>query len=265
MVSLAGKVVAITGASRGIGRALGRAYGRRGAAVALLARDEAALADAAGELAAAGVRCAAVRCDVTSDAECEAAVRRVREAFGRIDVLVSNAGVTLLSPVAALPVDALREVLDVNLLGPLRLIRLVLPEMLARRSGQIVVVSSVVAARALPGLGGYAATKAGLHAVVDALRTEIEGAGVDVIEVAPGKTTTDILASARGPGAGRRPLERWQPSMTADFVAERVARASEAQTRRVTLGLGARLIAMAERISPALTDLLAARTMEPRD
>jgi NAD(P)-dependent dehydrogenase (short-subunit alcohol dehydrogenase family) len=198
---------------------------------------------------------------VTSDADCAAAIDGVRARFGGIDVLVSNAGVTLLSPVAALPLDELRDVLDVNLLGPLRLLKLVLPEMLDRRSGQIVVITSVAAARGLPGLGGYAATKAALHTLIDALRAEVDGRGVDVLEVAPGKTTTDILASSRGPGAGHRPLDRLQPTMTAEFVAERVARASERGTRRLTLGLGARLIALAERVSPALTDRLAARAM----
>lgn len=261
MNSLAGKVVVVTGASRGIGRALAVAYARRGARLVLLARDEGALAEVAAEVRALGARVEAVRCDVTSDADCAGAVEAARAAFGRIDVLVSNAGVALRSPVAKLELGALRDVLDVNLLGPLRLVQRVLPEMLARGAGQIVFVSSVVASRALPGLGGYAATKAALHAVADALRAEVEASGVDVIDVRPGKTSTDILASDRGTGAGRRPFERFQPSMTPEYVAERVVQACERRTPRLTLGVGAKLIALAERISPRLTDALAARTM----
>ncbi len=263
MYSLEGKVVAITGASRGIGRALAQAYGKRDAKVALLARDARALAEVSLELTAAGVTAFPFRCDVTSDDECRAAAAAVRARFGRIDVLVSNAGVSLLSPVASLDLETLREVLEVNLLGPLRWIQLVLPEMQERGEGQIVVVSSVAAMRALPGLGGYAATKAGLNALTDALRVELEGSGVDVIVVAPGKTTTDILKSARGAGGGRRPLEKLQPSMTADYVAAQIARASERRARRVTLGVGAHLIEVVQRLSPAMTDRLAARTMKP--
>lgn len=229
--------------------------------MALLARDEGALRSVSDELRARGIRCAAIRCDVTSQNDCAAAVDAIHAQLGGIDVLVNNAGVTLLSTIASLPLDALREVLDVNLLGPLRMIQLVLPAMLERRSGQIVLVSSLVAVRSLPGLGGYAATKAALHAVADSLRAEVHGTGVDVIEVAPGKTTTDILASARGAGSRRRPFDRLQPAMTADFVAERVVQASERRDRHVTLGLGAKLIALAERISPSLTDRLAARTI----
>jgi short-subunit dehydrogenase len=261
MYSLEGKVVAITGASRGIGRALAHAYGKRGAKVALLARDAQALTEVSRELTATGVTACAFRCDVSSDGECRVAVAAVRARFGRIDVLVSNAGITLLSPVASLSLQTLREVIEVNLLGPLRLIQLVLPEMQERGEGQIVVVSSVAAMRALPGLGGYSATKAGLHALTDALRVELEGSGIDVIAVAPGKTTTDILKSARGAGGGRRPLVKLQPSMTADYVAAQIARASERRTRRVTLGLGAHLIELVQRLSPAMTDRLAARTM----
>jgi short-subunit dehydrogenase len=261
MYSLEGKVVAITGASRGIGRALAQAYGKRGAKVALLARDTLALAEVSRELTATGVTACAFRCDVASDAECRAAVAAVRARFGRIDVLVSNAGIALLSPVASLSLQTLREVLEVNLLGPLRLIQLVLPEMQEQGEGQIVVVSSVAAMRALPGLGGYSATKAGLNALTDALRVELEGSGIDVIAVAPGKTTTDILKSARGASGGRRPLEKLQPSMTADYVAAQIARASERRKRRVTLGLGAHLIELVQRLSPAMTDRLAARTM----
>jgi len=264
MYDLANKVVAVTGGNRGIGLAVGRAYGKRGAKVALLARDVDELARAADALAKEGLSTLPVRCDVTSDSECARAVERVRAELGAIDVLVNNAGVGLLAPVEELTSEVLLEVFAINVLGPVRLTRLVLPAMRARGEGQIVYVSSIVGMRALPGLGGYAATKAGLNAIADALRTELRATGIDVITVCPGKTSTTIVDTARGAGSGRRPLDRFQPSMTTEHVGEAIARASERRTARITLGISAHVIEAAQRVSPALCDLLTSRTMDPK-
>jgi short-subunit dehydrogenase len=127
-----------------------------------------------------------------------------------------------------------------------------------------VFVSSVVGLRALPGLGGYAATKAGLNSIADALRAELRATGVDVITVCPGKTATTIVETARGTGSGRRPLDRFQPIMQPKDVAEAIARASEHRTARITLGLSAHVIELAQRISPKACDLLTNRTMGPK-
>jgi NAD(P)-dependent dehydrogenase (short-subunit alcohol dehydrogenase family) len=264
MYELSNKVVAVTGGNRGIGLAVARAYGKRRAKVALLARDERELERAASSLAGEGIRAVAVRCDVASEIECENAVDRVRSELGSIDVLVNNAGVGLLSPVEELTTEVFLEVFAINVLGPLRLSRRVLPEMRARRSGQIVFVSSVVGLRALPGLGGYAATKAGLNALADSLRAELRTTGVDVITVCPGKTATTIVDTARGAGSGHRPLDRFQPIMQPSEVAEAIARASERRTPRITLGMSAHVIEIAQRLSPALCDVITSRTMNEK-
>lgn len=264
MYDLANKVVAVTGGNRGIGLAIARAYGKRGARVALLARDVKELAKAADALAAEGLSTLPVRCDVTSESECARAIERVRAELGDVDVLVNNAGVGLLSPVEELTSEVLLEVFAINVLGPVRLARLVLPAMKKKGHGQIVFVSSIVGMRALPGLGGYAATKAGLNALADSLRTEVRANGIDVITVCPGKTSTTIVDTARGAGSGRRPLDRFQPSMSTAHVGEAIARASEKRTARITLGISAHLIEAVQRVSPALCDVLTSRTMEAK-
>lgn len=261
---LTDKVVVITGASRGIGLALANAYGQKGAKVALLARDTEALERATDDLGRRGIRAAFFRCDVAVEQDCVDSLGAVRARFARIDVLVNNAGVTLLSPVEAVRPETLTEVMAINVLGPLRLSQNVLKEMRARGDGQIVFLSSVAAMRALPGLGGYAATKAAVSALADALRVELRDTGIDIITISPGKTKTDIVQSARGPGGGARPLEHLQPTMSPEHVAEAVVDASQRRARRRTLGAGAHLIELAQRLSPGLTDRLAARSMEKR-
>lgn len=261
MYELSNKVVAVTGGNRGIGLAIAHAYGQRGARIALLARDEVELARAVDELKSAGVRAVSIRCDVTSETDCRGAVARILADLGEVDVLVNNAGVGLLAPIEELTSEVLLDVFAINVLGPLLLSRLVLPAMRARGHGQIVFVSSVVGMRALPGLGGYAATKAGLNAIADALRGELRATGVDVITVCPGKTATTIVETARGPGSGPRPFDRFQPTMQPKDVAEAIARASERRTARITLGLSAHVIEMAQRISPKVCDLITNRTM----
>jgi NAD(P)-dependent dehydrogenase (short-subunit alcohol dehydrogenase family) len=264
MYELSNKVVAVTGGNRGIGLAIAHAYGRRGAKVALLARNEVELARAARELQEAAIPALPIRCDVTSETDCRDAVGRVRADLGEVDVLVNNAGVGLLAPVEELTAEVLLEVFAINVLGPLLLTRLVLPSMRARGDGQIVFVSSVVGMRALPGLGGYAATKAGLNAIADSLRAELRTTGVDVITVCPGKTATTIVETARGTGSGRRPFDRFQPTMQPNDVAEAIVRASERRTARITLGLSAHVLELAQRISPKVCDLITNRTMGPK-
>jgi serine 3-dehydrogenase len=264
MYELSNKVVAVTGGNRGIGLAIARAYGRRAAKVALLARDEVELARAVDTLARDGIRAEAIRCDVTRETECNDAVQRIRARLGDVDVLVNNAGVGLLAPVEELTAEVLLEVFAINVLGPVCLTRLVLPAMRARGAGQIVFVSSVVGMRALPGLGGYAATKAGLNAIADALRAELRATGVDVITICPGKTATTIVETARGTGSGRRPLDKFQPVMQPKDVAEAIARASERRTARLTLGVSAHVIELAQRLSPAVCDLITRGTMNAK-
>lgn len=251
MVELRDKVVIITGASQGIGAATARAFAKEGAHLVLGARDRDALDRLAGEVGGL-----AVTCDVTSDRDCDRLVREALATYGRIDVLVNNAGVGLWSPVADLTPESLGAVVDVNVYGPLRLIHRVVPLMRRQGGGQIVNVSSVRGRRALPLSGGYASTKAALDSLTDALRVELAADGIDVILVAPGQTDTQFKRRTIRGERSRvdRPDRDSRAGVSADAVARSVVQACRRGRKRVHLTVGGRVLASLQWWAPGLLD-----------
>src|SRR4051794_38724773 len=152
---LSGKAIAITGASSGIGEATALACARAGAAVALAARRSDRIEDLAARIAADGGRAVAIETDVADADQARAFDERTREELGRLDALVNNAGVMLLGPISAAPLDEWRTMIDVNLLGLLYCTHAALPVMLDQGSGHIVNVSSVAGRVARAGNGVY--------------------------------------------------------------------------------------------------------------
>lgn len=185
------KTVLITGASSGIGRATAEVFLDDDWQVWATARDEADVAD----LAEAG--CETAELDVTNARECERVVEDVVEATGRIDCLVNNAGYAQFGAVEDVSTTDLEKQFDVNLYGPHRLIREVMPHMRARESGTIVNVSSVAGKLALPGQGAYAASKFALEGLSDALRAEAGEYDIDVVLVEPGPVETSFYDRAQ--------------------------------------------------------------------
>jgi len=195
------KVVIITGASAGIGAATAQLFAAAGARLVLAARSREPLERLAAALPG---RPLVVPTDVADPAQCRALVSRTLEAHGRSDILINNAGVGLAGPVAELSPADLERALAVDLLGPLLLIQAALPGMRAQGSGQIINVSTVLAAQPLPYLGGYAAAKAALERLSEALRMELRGSGVAVSVVRPGTTRTGFGGNRLGSGSERR-------------------------------------------------------------
>ncbi len=191
--TLQGKVVLITGASAGIGRATAREFAAQGARLALLARRITTLEEVCAELQPYHVPIVLTPADVTNSDQLAAAVDRVCEVFGRIDILINKAGVTMGGPHQDLAEDRLRQLLDVNIYGPLRLTQLVLPGMLRQGSGHIVNVGSMVGIINSPGLAAYTATRAAVRAFSEALRREVQGTGIQVSTIMPGWTKTEMV------------------------------------------------------------------------
>lgn len=184
------KVVLITGGSRGLGLVLARQLAAEGAKIVICARSADQLSRAEQELSEAGADVFAATCDVTQPSDVNRLVAEVTEHFGRIDVLVNNAGVIQIGALENLSLREFREAMDTNYYGPLHLILAVLPHMRQRREGRIVNISSVGGKVSLPHLLPYSASKFALGGFSKGLRSELMREGITVTTVFPGLVRT---------------------------------------------------------------------------
>lgn len=191
------KVVLITGASSGIGRALAVELGKRGGRVALLARREEELLKTAEAVERAGGRALAIAVDVRDAGGMERAAARVRELWGRVDVLVANAGMATTTGATELRAAEAGDVISINVIGVVNSVAAVLPDMVARRSGHLVAISSLAAYRGLPKSGAYSASKAAVSTFFESLRVDLRRSGVDVTVIHPGFIRTPLTAGRK--------------------------------------------------------------------
>jgi NAD(P)-dependent dehydrogenase (short-subunit alcohol dehydrogenase family) len=246
--SLKGKVAVVTGASSGIGEATVLELAARGASVVAAARSVGKLEDLARRAASSGVL--VVEADVADRELVEAMVGRTVEKFGRLDVLVNNAGLGLSGRISELLPEDLRYVFEVNTIGPLNCAQAALPRM--GRGGRIINVSSVVGLRAIPKVGGYCSTKFALNALSDSLRVEVADRGVSVTSVYPGTTRTSFRDNSRRTRDEKR---GWRPKgVTPERVAKKIADAAEKGPRDVYVTPSDRLFVAGVTLFPGLTD-----------
>ncbi|PJF22422.1 MAG: oxidoreductase [Phototrophicales bacterium] len=251
--NLQGKIALITGASSGIGAATARAFADEGARVVLVARRENLLQAIADELPSA----LAISADLRQDQEQIRVVNTIIEQYGRIDVLVNNAGVARGGVTTEIAYDDLRQMVDVNLYALIRLTQLVLPGMIQRHSGQIINISSAAGEVRAPGQAVYSATKAAVNGFSDALRRELVGTGINVITILPGWVRTPMTAGSTTDDL--RQARLYTPLFTVDepqAVAQKIIHAIKHNKRQVTMGgLGVQLGIPYSRIFPRLMDL----------
>ena len=189
------RVVLITGASSGIGSEVARQLAGKGASLGLLARRAEMLADLCREISAEGGAARALTADVTDEEAVCAAAENLRREFGQIDVLLANAGIGggAVDPLDLKAADFAR-VVNVNVIGAVNSVTAVLPEMIKRRSGQLVAVSSLAAYRGLPKSASYCASKAALTALFESLRVDLQATGVAVTTIHPGFIKTPLTS-----------------------------------------------------------------------
>jgi len=253
-MKVAGKTVLITGGSDGIGLATARAFARKGARLALLARDSAKLQRAAAIIRQESpdtLEPRTVSCDVTDSDAVRRAFQGIHDAAGSIDVLVNNAGISTYGQAEETPLAAARRVMDVDYFGAVHCILAVLPIMRAQNAGVILSVASVAGLYGIPYLGAYGAAKAALARYCQALRAELADTGIDILMVYPGYTQTDLFDKEECYGGARRPVGPYDPP---EAVASAIVRAVGKRRREVVLSRDGRRLALARRLAPSMID-----------
>lgn len=194
-MSLSGRVAAITGASSGIGLACAERLAQEGAAVVLGARRLERLEATARRIRDAGGRAAVMQMDVTREADVEAFVELATREFGRLDVMICNAGFGYYAPIDEMPADVMQRMMDVNFMGSFYAAAAALRVFRRQKSGHLIFVSSIVGRRGVPNMGGYTATKAAQAGLAESLRAEFTGTPIHVTCVYPISTPTEFVAA----------------------------------------------------------------------
>ncbi|OON65625.1 SDR family oxidoreductase [Hymenobacter sp. CRA2] len=231
-----GKVVLITGGTSGIGLACAEVFGRAGAQVAITGRDAARLQQSHEQLTAQGISTLAIRADVGEEADCQRAVEETVQAFGRLDVLINNAGISMRALFAEASLDVIRRLMQTNFFGTVYTTKYALPHVLSSK-GSIVGISSIAGYRGLPGRTGYSASKFAMNGFLETLRTELQPQGVHVLTACPGFTASNIrntALAADGSQQGESPRDE-SSMMSSEEVAQHILRA--VQQRSATLVL----------------------------
>jgi 3-oxoacyl-[acyl-carrier protein] reductase len=211
-LSLRGRVALVTGGSRGIGRATVQRLAELGANVAVnYARDEQAAALVVREVEELGVKALAVRADVSRLEEAEKAVSETLEEFGKLDILVCNAGIWEGAPVEEISEELWDRVLDINLKGTWTMCRAAVPSMKRQKSGRIVIVSSTAGQRGEANVSNYAASKGGQISFTKSLATELAAQGITVNSVAPGWVETEMNTGVFADESYRQSIEKTIP------------------------------------------------------
>ncbi len=256
------KVVVITGGTSGIGRALAFEFGLKGSKIVITGRNESALAEVASLLKGKGIEVLAVAADVTSEQDNHKMATAAVEAFGRIDVLINNAGISMRAIFEEVDPEVIRKVMDINFYGAVYATKSCLPEVI-RNSGSIVGISSIAGFRGLPARTGYSASKFALNGFLESLRTELLHRGVHVLTACPGFTASNIRKRSLtedGSAQGESPRAE-EKMMTAEECAAHIYRATVKRKRTLVLTLQGKLVVFLNKWLPALTDKMVYNVM----
>ncbi|CCH01481.1 short-chain dehydrogenase/reductase SDR [Fibrella aestuarina BUZ 2] len=256
------KVVVITGASSGIGQALAFAFGRTGAAIVFCGRKADALQTTAQALSAAGITNLPIVADVSVEADMQRLMADAVGRFGRIDVLINNAGISMRAMFAETDPDVLRKLMDINFMGTVYATRYALPH-IQQTKGSIVGISSIAGYRGLPVRTGYSASKFAMNGFLEALRTELLHSGVHVLTACPGFTASNIrFSSLDAHGRTKGDTMRDEGNMmSADECADHILKAVQRRKRELILTTQGKLTVFINKWLPSLADKLVYNTL----
>ena len=255
-MSFKDKVIIITGASSGIGKALAEELAKRGANVVLGARQYVTLCEITAELERNyRVKALAVQCDVSKEEDCASLVSQTITTFGKIDVLINNAGLSMRALFNDVDLAVLKNLMDVNFWGTVYCTKYAMPEIL-KTKGSVVGVSSIAGYRGLPGRTGYSSSKFAMNGFMESLRTENLKTGVHVMVACPGFTTSNIRVAALakdGSSHGETSMEEGK-MMTSEAVAEIITDGIESRKRTLIMTGQGKLAVWMNKLFPKFTD-----------
>ncbi len=256
------QVAIVTGASSGIGEATAKRLARDGWRVALAARRADALGRVAGEIMVAGGKALPVPTDVRDRGQIGRLVVATLDAWGRVDVLVNNAGLGYAQSVAELDPLQLREQVDVNLVAVIECSQAVLPTMLRQRAGHIINVASIAGLVGLPKSSVYCATKYAVIGFSDALRREVRAHNIHVTAFCPGFVATNFSPRLQAITTGQPTVRRLPGVMRVEYVAGRIAGVIRHPRRRLIIPPGWGALAWVAETFPWFTDAVLARFLK---
>jgi NADP-dependent 3-hydroxy acid dehydrogenase YdfG len=246
--SLYKKIAIITGASSGIGRATALALAEAGACIALVGRNEHHLHEVAAAVRSLGGEAITLPADITRQDQVNLFVKKTLEQWGRVDILVSNAGQYIRAPVEEMSLGSLEQSMAVNFYGHVYAIQAVLPTMLHQKSGQILLVSSMDAKKGLPNDAPYVSAKFALSGFGEVLRQEVRGRGVAVTTIFPGRVDTPMIANLKVPWISAK--------VSPEVVANAIVSAAKRRPAEVILPFQARLLYLLNVVAPRLADTI---------
>ena len=252
------RVIAITGASAGIGRATALRLAREGAAVAICARRADRLDAVAADIVAAGGQALPIVADVTRAADMDAFVARTVGRFGRLDVMMCNAGFGIAGAIDDIAPDQMQKLMDINYTGTYLATRAALPLFRRQGYGHILIVSSIVGKRGVPYMGAYSATKFAQVGLAECLRAELVGSLIDVSIVFPVSTETEFF-DVMSRETGTEVTRAMGPRQSVEKVADAIARAIRRPVPEVYPHAKSRALVILNALAPGFTDRVVKR------
>lgn len=255
-------MVIITGGSSGIGKALALEFGAHGSKLLITGRNKEELDKAVSEIKDAGIEVSGFQADVSLEDDNKRMAEYAVTRFGRIDILINNAGISMRALFDEVDMDVVRKVMDINFYGALYATRYCLPE-IRKNKGSIVGISSIAGYRGLPGRTGYSASKFALNGFLEVLRTELLKTGVHVLTACPGFTASNIRKRSLtrdGTSQGESPRNE-QAMMTAEECARHVYKATLKRKRTLVLTAQGKMAVFLNKWLPALADRLVYNVM----
>lgn len=260
------KVVIITGGTSGIGKACAEAFGQAGANIVISGRNYERLLATEKAIKSKGINITAVNADVSSEVDCNILVDRAVKNYGKIDVLINNAGISMRALFEEADTSVIKQLMDINFYGTVHMTRLVLPY-LKKTQGSVVGVSSIAGRRGLPLRTGYSASKFAMEGFLEALRVELLNDRIHVLSVRPGFTSSNIRSNALaadGSTQEKSPLNEGR-IMSSEQVAARILKAVIARKRVLALTTQGKFTLYLNKFFPAFMDKIIYRHFQKEE